>query len=179
MSGLLMKLGILYMLIIRYGEREVTGINLRVFHNHFIRLSTVLFICCMIILILTGGKYIAASQVSRNNYSYTGLEEVNNSVKYSNYIRLSLINNIYLDENSIFDEEIYKKLINIYYDNSMIYEAFAAIMITFLYLLLRSIRRVKFEETHFMQTLILMDYLHRIDGDWVPHRNLLKCKQIC
>jgi Na+/H+ antiporter NhaC len=132
-------------------------------HN-FMTIISIILVFCILIINVDQGKVSIYYQVAKNaqaSIQHITLQDQMRNSKTSDSVDYS-----FMEEQIIFDEELFRKyLISYFYTNRLIL-AFSSLILVFLHLLLRSIRRGKFEETHFIHTLILMDYIHRIDGEW-------------
>jgi hypothetical protein len=57
-----------------------------------------------------------------------------------------------------------KYQLSTYFNNSLFFIAFVMIMMSLQLIALSSNRKGNFEETYFMHILIMMNYIHRMDG---------------
>lgn len=150
--------------------------------KHNLLVVSVILLCYIILIIIVAGKFIYSYQVIKNtNFgkSHTSLNVLENKIKWKSdrYQESAFVDFSYIEEQNVFDEELYLKFLDSYYDNRMLYAAFIAYIILMQYFMLRSIRRSVFEETHFIHMRVLMDYIHRQNDEFVhSHYRKVVCE---
>ncbi len=138
--------------------------------NKFIMLHvSIMLICCMMCLYIVIGLFTYTDYVHKkvnedNHYSTSNVIE--NTIRIKDYKEQQLLKvNIIMIIQGIFDEELFKKRLSTYFNNSMLFAAFIEISMSSLLVELRNNRRRYFEETHYIYFLKLMKYIHQMDGE--------------
>jgi hypothetical protein len=125
---------------------------------------SIILVFCILIINADQGKVSFYYQVTKNAEAtiqhFTLIDQMRSSNKSDS------VDYSFMEEQILFEDELFRKCLFSYFYTNRLILAFSSLILVFLHLLLRSIRRGIFEETHFIHTLILMDYIHRIDGEW-------------
>ena len=148
-------------------------------HKKVILFILVILIYGTICLLITAGKPSNTNQTDKimgKNYSVIRMTNHTDHTKYRSDEQKRIIEYFYMEEITFLDEELFKKLLYSYTNNSMLFTAFLTLTIPSLFSMLKSIKRGQFEEIHFIYMGILMKYIHLVDGEWHINSGLITAK---